>query len=191
MSRKPNVNAEGQKELDRVEGQIQENIDKMPTLNLEELNKAPVLEKQYEPAKQLPAKNNDLYLKPKTTIGSREQFNEKFRKLYEFKKEYVYFTAYNNEIIGESIQLWTKPFPGMPAQEWVIPVGKPVYAPRYVAEQIKNCKYHTYKMEEHKMAGSDGRATYYGTMTTENTVQRLDAMPQTENKSIFLSSTGF
>ena len=190
MSRKPNVNAEGQRELEKVEGQIQEKIDSMPTLNLEELNKAPLLEKEYKPAVKDP-KSSDIYLKPKTTISSREPFNEKFRKIYEFKKEYVYFTAYNNEIIGESINIWTKPFAGMPAQEWIVPVGKPIYAPRYVAEQIKNCKYHTYKMEENRVSGQDGRATYLGTMTTTNTVQRLDAMPQTEQKSIFMTAEGF
>jgi len=58
-----------------------------------------------------------------------------------FQKEYVQFIAENKEIIGETIEIWTRPFGGMPAEFWKVPVNKPVWGPRYLAEQIKRCYY--------------------------------------------------
>jgi len=34
--------------------------------------------------------------------------------------------------------MWTKPFPGMPAEEWAIPTNKPINGPRYVPSRLKN-----------------------------------------------------
>src|SRR6202044_485178 len=94
------------------------------------------------------ANSRDIYLKPKRTLSCKEPFNEKYRDEYNFKKEYVYFTAVNNEIIGETISLWTKPFAGIPAEEWDVPTNKPLWGPRYLAERIKGCTYHRLKMED-------------------------------------------
>ncbi len=109
-------------------------------------------------------------------IGSREKFNENYRKEYEFAKEYVNFIAENNEIIGEELDFWTKPFAGMPAEEWKVPVNKPVWAPRYVAEQIKRKYYHRQKIEQNT-AGADGMGHYYGTIAVDTAIQRVDARP--------------
>ena len=85
------------------------------------------------------AKSKDVYLKPAKTIGSKERFNEKFREDYNFSKEYVQFIAENKECIGETTELWTKPYPGLPAEFWQVPSNKPVWGPRYLAERIKGC----------------------------------------------------
>ncbi len=81
--------------------------------------------------------------------------------------------------------MWSKPFPGMPAEEWVIPVNKPVWAPRYVAEQIKRKFYHRLKTESNQTTGVDGVASYHGTMVVDTTVPRLDARPVHTRKSVF------
>jgi len=130
-------------------------------------------------------KSKGVYLKPKRTISSREKFNSSFEKEYNYKKEYVSFIAENKEIIGETLDFWTKPFAGVPAEEWEVPVNKVVWAPRYVAEQIKGCKYHKFSMED-KPTTVEGDMTYYGSMVVDNTVQRLDAQPvNTERTSVF------
>jgi hypothetical protein len=134
-------------------------------------------------------KSQDIYLKPLRTIASREKFNEKFREKYEFDKQYVHFIAENKEIIGETIDMWTKPYAGIPAEEWKVPTNKPVWAPRYVAEQIKRKSYHKLSMNNNQVTGGDQQGNqYFGTMVVDSVIQRLDAYPFTKRKSIFMGS---
>ena len=56
--------------------------------------------------------SKDVYLKPKRTISSKEKFNEDFREEYNFKKEYVYFSAYHSELIGQPIEIQDAPHDG-------------------------------------------------------------------------------
>jgi len=181
---KPKVDVEGQQELVKMEEQFQVQEKVIRSLDLDTLNRAPIKEVAPQHPNQ---KDGEIYIKPHRAIGSKEKFNDAYRKEYEFQKEYVLFQAQNNEIIGEDIDMWTKPFPGMPAEWWKVPVAKKVWAPRYVAEQIKRCKYHTLKMVD-KATNSDGHGQYYGTMSAESTVQRLDALPVSTQKSIFLGA---
>lgn len=186
------IKSEGQKELDRVEKQFEQYEKDISSLTQDEMNKAPKLEEdtQTKISQKELNKTNATYLKPVKLIMSREKFNEKFRPDYEFQKERVNFIAENKEIEGEVIDMWTKPFPGLPAEEWKIPVNKPVNAPRYVAEQIKGCSYHVLMMnpdaEESNRISSDGMGDYYGKMVVKYQKQRLDAIPVQEKQSIFM-----
>lgn len=194
MVNKPKINSESERELAKVEAQFKAYDEQVKNLTLDRMNEAPKLE--VEPQTKLSqnqiADSKDIYLKPKRSIASREKFNEDFRKDYEFAKVYVYFIAENKEIIGEDITIWTKPFAGMPAEEWSVPTNKPIWGPRYLAEQIKNCHYHVMSMNESRGTGSDTMGQYYGQMVVDKTVQRLDAMPATKRKSIFMgSASGF
>lgn len=193
MANKPNVNSESEKELVKVEKQFEAYDKQVKDLTLDRLNEAPRLE--LEPQTKLSQKeiseSKDIYLKPKRTIPSKEKFNEDFRKDYEFAKEYVYFIAENKELIGEEITSWTKPFAGLSAEEWVIPVNKPVWGPRYLAERIKGCSYHVLSMNEKRSAGNDSCGSYYGQMVVDKIVARLDASPATKKRSIFMGAVGF
>jgi len=182
----------GQQELDNAQKQFDAFDQNIKDLTQDRMNAAPKedREQQTKIAQSDLDKMKDLYLKPKRSIPSREKFNEEYRKEYEFAKEFVNFIAENHEIIGESIDLWTKPFAGMPAEEWIIPTNKPLWAPRYVAERIKGCTYHRLKMEN-KTMGIDGGGEYYGSMAVDTTVQRLDAIPATTRKSIFMGARSF
>lgn len=197
---KPNVNSAGEMELEKVKAQGDHFNDQVKEMTLDRMNQAPKLE--VEPQTKLSqadlAKSKDVYLKPRRQLGPgrNEKFNEKFRDDYNFQKEYVNFIAENNELIGESIEMWSKPFPGVNCEEWVVPTNKPVWAPRYVAEQIKRKSYHRLSMKEHtatnNFAGSDELGTqYYGTMAVDNTIQRLDARPVSSRKSLFMGSGTF
>ena len=181
-----------QETIDSVNEQMNAFEKDLSSLNIDQMNKAPKLE--MEPQTKLSQreieKNNDIYLKPKTNIGCKEKFNEKFRDAYNFDKEYVNFIAENKEIIGESINLWTRPYPGVPAQEWIVPVNTPVWGPRFLAEQLKKCSYHRIIMDN-QSTGGDGRAQYYGAVQVTNTIQRLDAHPVSNRKSVFMNSKGF
>jgi hypothetical protein len=182
-----------QTEMDKLDEQFQAFDKNVQELTQDRMKAAPKeeLEPQTKIAQIDLDKKKEIYLKPHKTISCREKFNEKFREDYNFKKEYVHFIAENHEIIGESLDLWTRPFPGMPAEEWKVPVNTPVWGPRYLAEQIKSCSYHRLKMEQTTNAGSDGMGQYYGTMAVDTTVQRLDALPVSSKKSIFMGAKGF
>ncbi len=193
MKEKPVLNSLGNKELDKAEAQFKEFESSVKDMTLDRMNEAPKLET--EPQTKLSQfelmGKKDMYLKPKRSISSREKFNERFRGEYEFAKEYVHFTAENKEIIGETIDLWTKPFPGLPAEEWSVPVNTPVWGPRYLAEQIKGCQYHRLRMDDKVVNGSDGMGQYYGSMAVDTITNRLDAHPVSSKRSVFMGSNSF
>jgi hypothetical protein len=116
---------------------------------------------------------------PARRINSKEPFNEKYRSQFEEKSKLVRCVFENNEIIGETIESWTKPFAGMSAEFWLLPTNKPVMVPLYVAEQIRRCRYHILTMDNSPTdASADG--TFYGKMAVKQTKNRLDCLPEKE-----------
>jgi len=189
-------NSDSAKELDKAEKQFDAFNDQVKELTLDRMNLAPKLdmEPQTKIAQKDIDKNNNIYLKPTKSIASREKFNEFFRPAYEFDKEYVNFIAEHKECKGDTIEFWTKPYAGLPAQFWQVPTNKPVWAPRYVAEQIKRKSYHRLQMSESgPQSGSDlgGAVAYHGQIVVDRTIQRLDAIPVSNRKSIFMGASGF
>jgi hypothetical protein len=184
-----------EKEVDKAQQQFTAFDEEIKSMTLDRMNEAP--KKELEPQMKLSQgeidKNNNMYLKPIKTIScsQKDKFNEKFRSEYNEAKEYVNFTAVNNEIVGEAIDLWTRPFGGMPAEEWKVPTNRPVWGPRYLAKQIKNCTYHTLTMQQSNMTGGDQMGNYYGSMAVQSTNQRLDAHPVSNKKQIFMGSNNF
>lgn len=190
---RPKVPSESQKELDKVEAQFEQFNEQVQSMTMDRMNQVPKPEQEMQipMSKKEVQQSKDIYLKPIKSISCREKFNEKYRDDYNFAKEYVNFIAENKEIIGESLDIWTRPFAGMPAEEWLVPVNKPLWGPRYLAEQIKRKYYHRLKMDESKTTSSDGTATYYGQMTVDTVVPRLDAHPVNKQKSIFMGGNTF
>lgn len=194
LTSKPQVSSGfAQKELDKAEKQFEKFNEDCTALTKDRMDSAPKeeTEQQTKLSQREIDKSKDIYLKPFKTIGSKEPFNEKFRDDYSFQKEYVCFIAENNEIIGEDIELWTKKFPGQPAEMWKVPVNKPVWGPRYLAEQIKNATYHRLVMQDHVATSSDHMGTYTGTMVVDSVRQRLNAFPASTRKSVFMGASGF
>ena len=181
-----------EKELDKAEKQFDAFDKNIKEMTMDRMNEAP--KKDVEPQTNLSQKqienSKDIYLKPSRHIGCRDKFNEDYRKDYEYAKEYVHFIAENKEIIGETIDIWTRPFPGMPAEYWQVPSNKPVWGPRYLAEQIKRKFYHRFVMQQSPVS-SDGGGQYYGSMAVDTTIPRLEARPVSERKSIFMGAAGF
>lgn len=169
-----------------------DNFDKfdaqIKALTLDEMNKAPVKETapQYELSQQELEAQGEIFLKPSKSIGCQDKFNEKFRGEMEFATERVKFIAENTEIPGETIEVWTRPFGGLPAQFWEVPVGKVVWGPRHLAEQLKKAHYHRMKTLDVPTASDRGHQ-FYGCPVVDHTIQRLDAKPVSNNrKSIFM-----
>jgi len=182
-----------QKELDKAEQQFEKFDQDVKSMTLDRMNSSPKEESdpQTKISTREAQKADGIWLKPVRTISSREKFNEKYRDDYNFKKEYVKFIAEHKEITGEKIEKWTKPFAGVPAEFWEIPPNKVVWGPRYLAEEIKkHCSYHRLTMRD-QVTNNDGMGSYFGTLTVDSLVQRIDANPVSDRKSIFMGASGF
>jgi len=181
-----------QEEMVKLEQQFDKFDNEVKSMTMDRMKTAPSedREQQTKLSQKEIEKSKDIYIKAHRTIGCQEKFNEKYRDDYEFSKEYVHFTAENLEIIGEELDFWTKPFPGVPAQEWKIPVNKPVWCHRFVAERIKGCKYHVMSMQN-TLTDSSSSGQFYGTMVVDKTKQRLDATPVSQRKSVFMGAGTF
>ncbi len=183
-----------EKELDKMDAQFQAFDSNVKEMTLDRMNQAP--KRETETTAKISDREaqaaKDIYLKPRKTISCspKDKFNERFRKDYEYDKEYVQFIAENKEIIGETIDIWTRPYGGLPAEYWEVPCNKPVWGPRYLAEQIKRKCYHRLIMDK-KVSGGDGYGEYFGTMAVDTTIQRLDARPVSTRKSIFMGDKTF
>lgn len=185
--------AKKESELDKAQEQFDAFDKNIKDLTLDRMNAA--TKEEVEPQTKMSSRevsnSKDVYLKPEKAISSPQKFNERLREKYNYDKEYVQFIAENKEIIGEMIEIWTRPYGGMPAEFWKVPVNKPVWGPRYLAEQIKRACYHRLTMQQSVNTGSDGMGQYYGSLIADTVVQRLDAMPAAKRKSIFMGASGF
>lgn len=193
MAERPKIQSSlAEKELQKCDEQFQAFDENVKSLTMDRMNQATKLEQEpiHKIAQSDIAKSKDIYLKPKHSISSREKFNEDYREEYNFAKEYVLFIAEHREIIGEHIEMWTKPFPGLPAEFWQVPTGKPIHAPRYVAERIKGCSYRRLVMQD-QVTQNHGMGQFYGQLAVDTQVQRLDALPATKQKSIFMGAGSF
>lgn len=181
------------KELDQAQKQLDAFENDIKNLTLDRMNEAPKqeMEPQTKISNREAQKANDLWIKPERKIPDNQKFNEKFREDWNFAKEYVQFIAEHKEIIGETIEMWTHPFGGVGAEFWKIPTNKPVWAPRYVAEQIRKCTYHRLRMEQGNVVSRDSNGAYYGSLVADTTVARLTAEPVSQRKSVFVGASGF
>lgn len=193
MSEIKKVKTSAENELESAKQQIDAFEKNVNDLTLDRMNAAP--KEDSEPQRNMSSqeikKNNDIYLKPTKSIARRDKFNEKFRNQYNYDKELVYFIAENREIIGEDIELWTGKYGGMPVEFWKVPTNKPVWGPRYLADQIKSCAYHRLTMRNDIITESGGYGQMYGALAVDTTVQRLDARPATKRTSVFMGASGF
>ncbi|SRR5258708_10101530 len=187
------TNSLAEQELDKAQDQFEQFEENIKELTVDRMKSAPLqeVESQTKISQRDIEKSKDIYLKPKTTFPSREKFNEKFREEYNFAKEYVQFIAENKELIGDSMTLWTKPFPGCPAEEWVVPANKPIWGPRYLAERLRGCQYSILTMDESQRTSQDSSTEFFGRMVISKKVNRLTAEPVSSRKSVFMGANGF
>lgn len=193
---RPRLNAEGQKELDKVEEQIESIESQVQSTTFDQTRAAPKheAEPQTKLAQSEIEKSKEIYLKPKRSLppgvnpktGEKEKFNEKLRDEYNYQKEYVEFTAENHEVIGESIDLWVKKFPGTCTEEWIIPTNKPVWAPRYVRERIEDCGYTVFKASQ--SLHSDNGISYTGYLEVQERKNRLSTKDVSKKKNIYMGN---
>jgi len=188
---KPKVNNAGEEELKKMGEKFDSFQEEVKSLSYNNGLSIPVKEQEQQTkmSNREILRAPEIFLKPKKSIGSPQRFNESFRSMWNFQKEFVRFIAENIEAKGEPISdIWTRPFGGVDAELWDVPVNKPVWGPRYLAEQIKRKSYTRLKMDADADArnyvNSDSNAQYYGRVVHDTRVQRLDAMPAPETVTV-------
>ena len=159
-------------------------------LTLDRMNEAPKEDKEEktEVLHKQAERKDIIYLKPTKTIGSNQKINEKFRKEIDYSEELVEFIAENKESPGSSIEIWTRKYGGMPAKFWIVPAGKPICAPRVLAESLKECQHHILSMDQATITTADMMGQYHGALVVDKTVNRLDAIPYVKSKHIFMGA---
>ena len=192
MTEKPKTYySESEKQIDKAKKKFDEFDKEVQQLSSNEISQ-PAQVKDVEPQTKMSsneiASSKDTYLKPHKvlSVSQKEKFNENFRDDYNFQKEYVQFIAEHTELIGEMIEVWTKPFPGVSAEFWQVPTNKPVWGPRYLAEQIKKKSYRRLSMKESFTEDNHVGSGMYGKIVHETTVQRLNAIPVSNRRSVFM-----
>lgn len=189
---RPKVSASAQAQLDQAEKKFDKYQEELKSMSHDGVRSVPIEES--EPQTKLSSReisnSKDIYLKPERVLADNQKFNERFREEYNFQKEYVHFIAENKEIIGDVIEIWTHPYGGVGAQFWKVPSNKPVWGPRYLAEQIKRKRYVRFVTQD-RPTNVEGGMTYYGSLVAETQIQRLDANPVAAKKSIFMGTNGF
>lgn len=178
---RPQLNAEGQKELDKADEQFEAFKSKISSYNPLD-NRKPV--EEVDPVIKLSnremQKMDAPYIKPVRSISRPKgdkmpvYWNEKYQRIHDYDWEYVKCKVENKEIINDDVECWTCKYGCDPAHFWKVPVNKPVYIPRLLASQLAQCKYNKLIMQEEKIRSSDGMATYTGTMEVEQTINRIN-----------------
>lgn len=174
MPKKTHVSSRSEQQLEKAAEKFDKFSEDVKSLSTDADRKS-IPEKESEPQTKLSkneAKTLDApTIKPNRAIFSKEKFDEKYRKDQEERSKYVKCIVENNEIVGESVQFWKKEWPGTPAQEWIVPVNKPVYIPRYIAEHLARRTYVRYVMQENQNV-REGDITH--SMVAKETRHRID-----------------
>lgn len=169
------------KEIKEMTAQADAFQEQVKDLAHESVKAAPAeeVDQQTKMSKREMQKYDAPYIKWERSIACKEAPNPKFQQERDYMWEYVRIVAENHEIIGESIEMWTKQYPGDAYHFWRIPVNKPVWVPRLVAERLSKCSYVRYVMEDASQTttGSDGYGTYYTGIKAKHVKQRLNAIP--------------
>lgn len=191
MTDKPKVSHSSvQKELDEAGKQFDKFDAEVKAMTLDRMNEAPKEDSSVQLQKSDRELKNikDLYLKPERSINNNQKFNEKFREMYEFDKQYVCFIAEHKECPGDIIETWTRKYGGTAAEFWKVPTGKPVFGPRYLAEQLASCCYHRLVMQN-TVTNQDGVGQFYGNLAVDTTVNRLNATPYNKQRTSVFGGT--
>jgi len=177
------LESEKNKEIEKVDLQIDALTQQMSALDQDTINKAPIRETEPQ---TLMTKAQEKYtdapvIKPTKSMSAVGKPIPKQAKARKEGWEYVKVIAEHNELIGENIELWINPFAGDPCSYWEIPTNKPIYIPRFLAEHLATRNYHRLKMQDRPATQltaemhSDGMASQpSGQFVAKETIRRID-----------------
>jgi hypothetical protein len=166
-----------QKEVDRLETEFDAKAVQMASLTQDAMNEAPVneLEPQTKMTKAKILEADAPKIVPsmtRTANGKKKPEQDAIRKR---GWEYIRVIAENVELPGEKIEFWHKPmWAGEDCHFWQIPVNRPIYVPRFVAEHIRSRKYHRLTMQNEMTVETNQFGEMKGKLIATEVRQRLD-----------------
>jgi len=179
MSR-PRVNEEAQKSLSQAQEQFNSFSEQVNAVASHDVNSSVPVQQtapQTEMSKKEIKQYDAPYIKPVRSIQGKDKFNETYRADHTRGWEYVKCIVENKEVIGEEVECWTKAFAGDPAHFWKVPVNKPIYIPRLLAEQLNRCRYHRIRMEDKTPTTVEGNMQFYGAISIDHQIERIACRP--------------
>ena len=185
-------NKDLEKMVQTMSAKLEEYERQLAELNLDSAYRLKTQEVEPQTKLSQKQKENVLTLKPSMSLMAvGQKFNEDFRKEYEERKKYTKFIAEHRECPGDTIEFWTRPYGGLPAEFWKVPTNRVVEAPRYVAEELSDRSYVSYRMDgddtsERNRVGTDGFGVQYGQMVATHKTERVTAYPAQEKKTLFM-----
>lgn len=143
-----------------LENQVQMNA--LTTDKINELAPKPVEQEVKLTMKQKAEAEGAIYIEPRRKLQSLGKLPEKWETMHKHDWEYVCGTFQPENIGGrantENFTFWFRKWPGDPDCMWEIPVNRPVYVPRMIAQHLSGekegftgmeaMKYHTFDMME-------------------------------------------
>jgi hypothetical protein len=180
MAKRPETSSGfAEQELDRAEAQFKAFDENVKSLTQDALNSAPLTEteEQTKLSKRELKNTGAKYIKPSRSINTKEQakpLDEKQKQAHARAWERIECIVENKEVIGETVEFWTREFPCDPADFWQVPTNVLVNIPRLVAKNLSRCKYHRLRMEENRGTGTDGMGQYYGALVADSTIARIE-----------------
>jgi hypothetical protein len=177
MARTPKVNSLGEAQLQKAEQQLDKFTEEVK--QLANSDSSPAI-KETEPQTKLSskevAKTDAPYIKPSRAIFSKEKFDEHYRTEYEEGKKYVKCIVENNEIRGDLVEAWVKKFPGTPAEFYQVPVNRPIYLPKMVADHLAS-RFYTRFMMADKSPNEIREGEPMQSMVAKEQIRRIDCRP--------------
>lgn len=170
--------------IDKITGKGLENLEKtteeMKNLTVDEINKAPLTE--VEPQTKMSKEEVEHYdapvIKPTRSFPAHSKPSSKEKKERERGWELVKCIAENVEIYGEKIEFWLNKYLGDPTHFWEIPVNKPIYLPRFVAEHLATRTYHRFKMVDRSgRSFMEGSSSGEESLVVRETLARVTCKP--------------
>lgn len=150
MSRPRTSHGSTERELDRVEEQISSYEEKINSLEPASLTTDKPIETA--PQTQISKKQIEMtdapWIRPSKTFSSRAKPLPQLEADRKRAWEYVKVIAENKEIQGEMIEFWLLKFPGDSHCYWQVPVNRPIYVPRMVAEHLASRNYTRWRMRD-------------------------------------------
>lgn len=112
-------------------------------------------------------------IKPSKSMPSTGKPLDKEKAMREDGWKYIKVIAENNEVVGERVDFWHKKFAGDPIYYWEIPVNKPIYVPKHIAQHLSERKYHVFKMQDRSREGLQ-HGDYAQSLICQETRRRID-----------------
>ena len=155
IAKPENISPEMRKEVEKIDLQMDATQANLAQINVD--TKPDIFQERKEtPLTQKELHSDAPYIKPSRRMAAVSKPKPEQEKLRKAAWEYIKCIVENYELRSESVDFWyTPPLSGEDTCEWIVPVNRPIYLPRMVAEHLATRSYNRIVMQDasHKFSG--------------------------------------